>query len=371
MTRPEGGDAQKASLEVPSLIPYGWSDRVAALFTDVTDTVPDAEPGRVVRSDRGVHVIAVAGGLVSARASTDLDAPPVTGDWAAVVTDEFGDPWLAALLPRWSSLSRADPAEKQTNEQVLCANVDVLAVVVALDRQLNPNAIERMLTVAWGSGAVPLVVLTKADAVEPAELDDLVVSAESAAGGVDVVATSARTGAGVEEVRSHVTEGRTLALLGQSGAGKSTLVNALVGEDVRATGDVRAGDAKGRHTTTSRELVPLPGGGVLLDTPGIRSLSLWDAEGVAASFADVEEFAAGCRFNDCRHESEPDCAVRAAVDAGELDVRRFDNYRKLMRELEVMEQRQDEAARRRAGRAFGRQVRAHMKTNPKAGPRPR
>ena len=275
------------------------------------------------------------------------------------------DAWdIANILPRWSTLSRVDPEPGGMAEQVLASNVDVVAVVSALDRPLVENRIERMLAFAWQSGAVPIVVLTKAD-VAP-DLDAAVDATNEAAGGVDVLVTSAETGDGVDDLRAVVTGGRTLALIGPSGAGKSTLVNRLVGDEVQATAEVRAEDNRGRHTTTARELIPLPGGGVLLDTPGIRGLELWaGADGVDASFNDIDELAEACRFADCQHDTEPGCAVRAAVEDGTIPARRFESYQKLRREQRAFEIRHDPYARRRAGREFGRVIKRMEKIDPK------
>ncbi|MGI8684379.1 MAG: ribosome small subunit-dependent GTPase A [Acidimicrobiales bacterium] len=336
-----------------ALLPFGWDDRVAALFAGLD--VPGAVPGRVSRIDRGSCMVVTDDGLVRASPygavarQAGLVGAPATGDWVAVAQDQGDEIGVVAILPRWSAISRKDPDERVTAEQVLAANLDVVAVVCALDRPVGQNRVERMLAAAWESGASPVVVLTKAD-VAP-DVGRAVAEAVAAAGGVTVVVTSTVAGSGIEEMRALLRPSRTLALLGPSGAGKSSLVNRLVGDDVQSTGAVREGDARGRHTTTARQLVPVPGGGVLLDTPGLRSLPLWDADsGVAATFDDVEEAAAGCRFRDCRHEQEPGCSVRAAVVDGRLDARRVDSYHKLQRELDALEVRQDEQARRAQGR---------------------
>lgn len=344
-----------------ALLPFGWDDRVATLFAALG--APGSAPGRVSRVDRGSCMVVTADGPVRASPfgavarQAGMTGVPATGDWVAVARDGGGDePGVVAILPRWSAISRKDPDERVTAEQVLAANLDVVAVVCALDRPLGQNRLERMLAAAWESGASPVVLLTKADVT--ADLAATVREAGEAAGGVPVVVTSTMTGDGIEEVRALLRPSRTLALLGPSGAGKSSLVNRLVGADVQSTGAVREGDARGRHTTTARELVPVPGGGILLDTPGLRSLPLWDAgAGVAATFDDVEEAAGGCRFRDCRHQGEPGCAVRAAVDAGTLDARRVESYHKLVRELDSLEVRQDEQARRAQGRRGSKLVR--------------
>lgn len=345
------------------LAAYGWSDRVAALFA--AEDSPGAVPGRVTRADRGSVLVATLSGMVRAdpfgttARQAGLATVPVTGDWLAVTAGDAGDGGdaaVVAVLPRWSTISRKDPDDRVTAGQVLAANLDVLAVVCALDRPVAANRLERMLVAAWDSGATPVVVLTKADLA--AAPDEAVAEAEAAANGVTVLVTSTVTGEGVEDLRALLGSTDTLALVGPSGAGKSSLVNRLVGDEVLATSAVRGSDAKGRHTTTARHLVAVPGGGVLLDTPGLRSLPLWDADaGVAAAFDDVESLAAGCRFSDCRHDGEPGCAVEAAVEAGTLDARRLASWAKLRRELESLERRQDEQARRAEGRRMGRVIR--------------
>lgn len=343
-----------------ALAPYGWDDRVATLFAGLDH--PGSTPGRVTRVDRGSCMVVTNDGPVrvfpfgTASKAAGLTEVPATGDWVAVAELNSDEPGVAAVVPRWSAISRKDPNDRVTAEQVLAANIDVVAVVCSLDRSLGQNRIERMLSAAWESGALPVVVLTKVD-VAP-EPDQALSEALAVAGAAPVLVTSARSGAGMEELRDLLRPTRTLALLGPSGAGKSTLVNHLVGDELQSTGPVREADARGRHTTSSRQLVPVPGGGVLLDTPGLRSLPLWDAgPGVAATFDDVEELASGCRFRDCRHEAEPACAVRAAVDDGILDGRRLDSFLKLQRELDSLELRQDEQARRAEGRRFGRLLR--------------
>ena len=341
-----------------SLLPaFGWSDRVAALLS-LADA-PDHLPARIVRVDRGAVLAATDTAIVHAR----IHDPVATGDWVTLASDGY-DGWdVASVLPRWSTLSRVDPKPGGMAEQVVAANVDVVAVVSALDRPVVENRIERMLTFAWQSGSSPLVVLTKADVAD--DLDAAVSVATDAAAGVDVIVTSAETGAGIDDLRARVASGRTVALIGPSGAGKSTLVNRLVGDDVQATGAVRDDDGRGRHTTTSRELVPLPGGGVLLDTPGLRSLELWDAgESLEASFTDIDELAESCRFADCQHHTEPGCAVLAAVDDGRLAQRRFESYRKLQRELAAFEIRNDPYVRRRQGREFGKVLKRLEKLDP-------
>lgn len=300
-----------------ALVPIGWDERVAALYNSVAR--PGREPGRVGRVDRDRCTVRTSSGQLRAEASV----LPTTGDWVAVRCDP--NPAVDAILPRWSALEREG--------QLLAANVDVVFVVAALDRILNLNRIERELVLAWDSGARPAVVLTKADTSPEAEVLTKTVAARAV--GVDVILTSAATGAGVDDLLALLHPNRTAVLLGPSGAGKSTLVNRILDQEEQATSAVREGDHKGRHTTSSRHLLVIPGGGVLIDTPGLRSVGLTGAEGgVALAFPDVEEVGGGCRFRDCRHTEEPGCAVRAAVDDGRLDRDRVASYRKLQAELE-------------------------------------
>ncbi|MDG4864234.1 ribosome small subunit-dependent GTPase A [Streptomyces sp. T-3] len=291
--------------------------------------------GRVVRVDRGQCDVVTADGMV--RADTSLVTPhdPLnvicTGDWAAV--DPDGDPQLVrAYLPRRTAFVR-NTSSKRSEGQILAANVDHAIIAISLAVELDLGRIERFLALAWESGAQPLVVLTKADLVpDPVTLGYLVQDVETAAPGVQVLPVSSADGDGVD-VLAAVVAGGTSVLLGQSGAGKSTLANALLGEDVMDVQATREVDGKGRHTTTTRNLLALPGGGVLIDTPGLRGVGLWDAQtGVGQVFSEIEELAKDCRFHDCAHEAEPGCAVLAALDDGELSERRMESYRKLLRE---------------------------------------
>jgi len=310
-----------------ALVPFGWDDRVATLYAS-TDPDPDPGvhlPGRVVRIDYDRCLVAT--GRPDGPVAATSWPLPATGDWVRLRLDAAAGtpPAVDAVLPRWSALARED--------QVLAANVDVVLVVASLDTPINLNRIERQLVLAWDSGAKPVVILTKADTHPDPE--EVVVAVEARAGRVDVVLTSSTLDSGVDEVAAHLRPNRTAVLLGPSGAGKSTLANRLLEADVLATGRVRTGDHKGRHTTTSRDLVVVPGGGVLIDTPGVRSLTLLGAEeGLAAAFSDVGDLAEDCKFRDCRHDGEPGCAVAAAVAAGLLDGDRVANFRRIERDLE-------------------------------------
>ncbi|MEU9446455.1 ribosome small subunit-dependent GTPase A [Streptomyces sp. NPDC048304] len=315
------------------LAAYGWDDGWEAEFAPYAGQ--GCLPGRVVRVDRGRCDIVTADGTV--RADTEFVVPrdPMrvvcTGDWVAV--DPEGDPrYVRAYLPRRTAFVRST-SSKRSEGQILAANVDHAVVAVSLAVDLDLGRVERFLALAWESGAQPAVVLTKADLVpDPVTLAHLVQDVETSAPGVPVLTVSALHGEGLDVLVALVGAG-TSVLIGQSGAGKSTLANALVGADVMDVRAARDVDGKGRHTTTTRNLLALPSGGVLIDTPGLRGVGLYDAEsGVGQVFTEIEELAERCRFHDCAHEAEPDCAVRSAVESGDLAPRRLESYRKLVRE---------------------------------------
>ncbi|WP_306321568.1 MULTISPECIES: ribosome small subunit-dependent GTPase A [unclassified Streptomyces] len=326
-----------------ALVPYGWDDHWA------TEFAPYAErglvPGRVLRVDRGQCDLATPEGVV--RADTEYVVPrdPMkvicTGDWAAVDPDGRDPRYVQAYLPRRTAFVRST-SSKRSEGQILAANVDHAIIAVSLAAELDLGRVERFLALAWESGALPLVALTKADLVpDPVGLSYLVADVETAAPGVQVLPVSALDGGGTEVLRA-VVAGGTSVLLGQSGAGKSTLANALIGADVMDVNAVRDMDGKGRHTTTTRNLFVLPEGGVLIDTPGLRGVGLYDAEGgVGQVFAEIAELAEECRFHDCAHTVEPGCAVLAALEDGALHQRRLDSYRKLSRENERLAARTD------------------------------
>ena len=266
---------------------------------------------------------------------------PAVGDWVAVQprpAENAGT--IHVVLPRKSCFSRK-VAGSTTDEQVVAANVDVLFLVNGLDRDFNARRIERYLAPAYESGASPVIVLNKADVC--ADVPGCIAAVDAVAVGVAVLAVSAATGEGVDALQQHIGPGRTAAFIGSSGVGKSSLINCLLGQDRQATTPVREHDSHGRHTTTSRQLLVLPSGGLLIDTPGMRELQLWsDGRGVSETFQDIENLIARCRFSDCRHETEPGCAVRAALEEGALDRGRYESYLKLQRELRHFESRQDQ-----------------------------
>ena len=351
-----------------SLEGLGYSERWQALFAP--HAAAGLTPARVARSDRGGALVLTATGVSRAKPSVRLlkaaggpgDLPAV-GDWVAV--QATGDPDVSlidAVLPRASVLARGDPG-RTSNLQVLAANIDVVFIVHPIDDEPNLRRLERELALAWGSGAVPVVVLTKADlAGDVASAREAV---ESVAAGVEVLVTSALAAQGLAPLATRLAGHRTAVLIGPSGAGKSTLINGLLGEQRQATREVRLGDGRGRHTTVARELIQLPDGGLLIDTPGLRALTLTGSEaGIAATFPDIDQLALACRFGDCAHADEPDCAVQAAVAAGALPAERLASYHKLVREARLAAARSDtrlRVAAKRREKAFGRAVKAYHK----------
>jgi ribosome biogenesis GTPase len=298
------------------------------------------------------------GGLPAGKLSDD--ELPAVGDWVAVrPVDGERKAIIEAVLPRRTSFSRKE-ALKRTVEQVVAANVDTVFLVTAFGFDLNPRRLERYLTSAWDSGSNPVIVVNKSDVATDPEAELLEV--EPVAMGVSVLPVSAVTGEGLDALDPYLERGRTIALLGSSGVGKSTLVNRFAGREVLATADTSAG-GRGRHTTSHRELVPLPSGAILLDTPGMRELQLWAGEEVLdTTFSEITELAAECRFSDCAHEREPGCAIRRALGDGTLSQERWDSFRKLQRELRALEIRKDARLRSEARKERARFARSRRKT---------
>jgi ribosome biogenesis GTPase len=345
----------------------GWSEWFGRAFDGLRDALGNVVPARVIAAQRERYRLLTPEGTFDAQLSgrvrheaTEGDLPAV-GDWvAAAVRPAEGSATIAACLPRRTSLVRKR-AGRASAPQVLAANLDVVFLVTSLNADLNVRRIERTLAMVWEGGAQPVVLLSKLDMCDTpdASLD----AVRDVALGVPVHALSTLTGTGVDALEPYLRAGRTLALIGSSGVGKSTLANRLLGDERIATRDVRAADEKGRHTTTARELFVLPSGALLIDTPGMREIGLWDAtSGVDAAFADIEQLAIACKFGDCKHQSEPGCAIRTAITEGELEESRWHSYAKLQRELAHEARRHDPAAmaaRKDQYKRISRAIRAH------------
>lgn len=327
----------------------GWDARFQAHLDALAD--PQLVPARVASESRGHYLIFDAGGTRHAQLAGKLrhearrrEDLPAVGDWVAVRPYSSDEALIHAVLPRRSLFARKAAGSAQ-QAQIVAANLDVVFLVMALNQDFNLRRLERYLVLAWESGSEPVIILTKSDLCDA--LEARVSEVEAIAGLAPVLVTSSLAGTGLEPVRAMIAPGRTVGLLGSSGAGKSTLTNCLLGDGRLATGAIREDDGRGRHTTTRRELLPMPGGGLILDTPGMRELGLWAAEsGLEATFEDVEALASACRFRDCSHEAEPGCAVRASLEDGALDPHRLERFRKLQREQAHQALREDPSLQR-------------------------
>lgn len=373
MTDSMSGTGSVAGLGLAEL---GWDPGWATAFLPYD--AAGLRPARVVAAHRDAWVVARPGepkdadAIVTGRLRHEALGPgdlPAVGDWVAAAAADAGSPVvIQGVVPRRTAFTRSSGEERRAGrlvaEQVLAANVDVAFVVAGMDGDFNLRRLERYLAVAWSGGATPVIVLNKADVA--GDVDGLRVAAEAIAPGVDVRAVSARRGDGIDDLRrDHLATGRTGVVIGSSGVGKSTLVNALLGEQRQATGAVREDDSRGRHTTTHRELLRMPGGALLIDTPGIRSLGIAGAaDGLEPAFSDIADLAVQCRFSDCRHAGEPGCAVAAALADGRLAADRLESHRKLEREAAHVARTTDpllRAEERRKWKAIHVSVNQHMK----------
>lgn len=351
---------------------YGWSDQLSQAFAPhaaagffAARIIIQQRDGYLVVSDRGELRAKAAGRLFHEAGEADY---PAVGDWVALsLNPRERIATVHAILPRRTAFVRR-AADSLQRPQVIAANIDVAFIVTSLNADLNPRRIERYLAAAWQSGARPVVVLTKADLC--VDLEGEIAAITAVAVGCPVLAVSARQGLGLDAMLAHVETGETSVLIGSSGVGKSTLVNAFLGEDRMAVNAIREADDHGRHTTSHRQLVLLPGGALILDTPGIREMGLMEAdEGLSVVFDDIEALAADCRFNDCGHANEPGCAVRAALQSGDLDPARWAHFQKLGQELAAIEEKADRVARdleRRRLAALQKTYRATKRDNRRA-----
>ncbi len=333
---------------------YGWNQSFEKEMKE--EYREDTFPGRVI-ADYGqmLRVITDNGELVINRPVSKLDneIQVAVGDWVVLELTGTDSYRINSVLARKTKFSRA-AAGIEVKEQIVAANVDTVLLIQSLNRDFNMRRLERYLIAAWESGAVPVVVLTKADCCN--DIADKLSIVYNTAPGVEVHAISCVTGDGLENIKKYFMPGKTVALLGSSGVGKSTLANTLAGEDLLKTQAIREDDSRGRHTTTHRELVLLPEGGLILDTPGMRSLSLWEADnGMEIMFGDVEELVKLCRFTDCKHQNEPGCAVREALDTGNLEAKRWESWLKLQKELAFLEAKKEGKARLQE-KQWGKQI---------------
>ncbi len=349
----------------PTLAALGWTAALADAHAE--HAASGHRPARVVAEDRGSYQVLGPAGEQRASVTgrfrfetSDPAAFPAVGDWVATDGGSAGDTTIHAVLPRRSALVR-QAAGRRTEAQVVGANLDVVFVVASLNGDLNLRRLERYVAVAWESGAEPVILLSKADLAD--DVDTTLAGVAGVAAGAAVLVVSSFDGRGVEAVQARIGPGRTAAFVGSSGVGKSTLLNRLAGEERAAVQAIRAGDARGRHTTTRRQIHLLPGGGLVLDTPGMREIALWDGDGLEQSFADVDELATRCRFSDCAHRAEPGCAVQAAIRSGALGSDRLAAWDKLQKEARHHERKVDALARdeeRRRWKAISKQVGKHM-----------
>ena len=351
----------------------GWNPKFAAAFARHASSGP--VPGRVVQQFNHLYTVATESGDLRAQLSGRLryeatpNQIPVTGDWVVLrVPEQDGLAQIVEVLPRLTRFSRR-AAGKGDREQVIAANIDYAFLVTGLDNDFSPRRIERYLAAAWDSGATPVVILNKLDLCS--DLPPRLRAVEEVAAGTAIYAVSALRGDGLEQLERYCEPGQTVALLGSSGVGKSTLINRLVGTESQSTQPVRE-DGRGRHTTTRRELLFCSRGGMVIDTPGMRELQLWDDdEGLQITFDEIETLARNCRYRDCRHQGEPGCAVLEAVNEGTLSAERLSSMHKLQRELAFLDRREDpmaDLAEKRRWKNIHKSAKRFMNESPKYKP---
>jgi len=348
----------------------GWTGFFQQHFNELKKQ--ELVPARIAREHKNIYLIYTEDGQFTGKVSgsfrynaQDYGDFPSVGDWVAVKTrPEEGKATIHALLPRKNKFSRTAVLAGKTEEQILAANIDTVFLVSGLDGDFNLRRIERYVTIAWDSGAIPVIVLNKTDLCD--DVGSMIEKVEATIFGVSVLATSAAEKVGLDSFAEYLSHGKTVAFLGSSGVGKSTIINGLLGYEHQKTGSVREYDNKGMHITTYRELILLPKGGLIIDTPGMREIQMWtDDEGMTSTFGDIEELTEHCRFSNCLHRSEPGCAVREAIECGDLDAKRFNSYLRLQKELQNMALRQDQKAHRQAGRVWQKKISQFQKERKK------
>jgi len=323
-----------------NLIDLGWNQN----FEDELKQINKRENFQIARvaiEYKGMYKLYTEAGEVLAEITGKMrynNKFPAVGDWVVIDLQDSGEKAIIHnILPRKSKFSR-NAAGENTREQIVAANIDTVFIVSSLNQDFNIRRLERYLTIAWNSGAKPVIVLSKADLCEDTQAKKTEV--ETVAFGVPIHIVSSLSGEGLNELEEYLDTGQTAALLGSSGVGKSTIINQLMGSEKMAVNKIRISDGKGKHTTTHRELIVLESGGIVIDTPGMREIQLWDgSDGIKESFEDIETLAQNCKFNDCQHDSEPGCAVKKAIEMGELSEKRLESYRKLERELLFIERK--------------------------------
>jgi len=328
---------------------FGWNQFWRKSFDELGRE--GLAPARVAREDKEAYLVLSEDGELTARVSGSVrhnaqsrSEFPAVGDWVVIEPrPEEGEATIHAVLPRKSRFSRKAPGGR-TEEQVLAANIDTVFLVSGLDENFNIRRIERYVTLAWDSGADPVIVVNKADICD--DVEARVSEVKSAISGVPVHAISGTENTGLDVLLKYISTGRTVVFLGSSGVGKSTIINSLLGEERQKVNAISEAVGKGKHTTTHRELILFPDGAVVIDTPGMRELQMWcDDDGLKRSFDDIEELTHSCRFRDCRHAAEPGCAVRKALDEGVLEAKRYGSYLKLQKEVKFLARREDQRAR--------------------------
>ncbi|MGH1364760.1 MAG: ribosome small subunit-dependent GTPase A [Calditrichia bacterium] len=327
---------------------YGWNESLQHQADDLT--LEDCIPARIINQDQSAYTCVSNNGIFRARLTGKLHSQmrggdrPAVGDWVLIrpFVDQ-AEGMVHHLFERHSCFSRKS-AGNVTREQIIAANIDVAFIVNGLDRDYNLRRMERYLTLVWDSGANPVLILNKADLCE--DISTVLAEVDAIAFGIPVLLMSAESGDGLQQLDEHLQPGKTAVLIGSSGVGKSTIMNALIGSDIRDMGAVRTGDSRGRHTTTGRELFALPGGALIIDTPGMREIQLWaDEDALNQTFEELDAFAANCRFRDCQHLNEPGCGVQEALESGELSQARFQSYLKQRKELRFLNRKKDTHAR--------------------------
>ncbi|MBI9103951.1 MAG: ribosome small subunit-dependent GTPase A [Spirochaetales bacterium] len=335
---------------------YGLTDKIETEYIENTEANGSSRGteeviGRIIKDFGRSWLVITENGELKAEISGKLrheGGRPAIGDWLALRQVETDKAVVTSILSRKSKISR-NSAGNETTEQIMAANVDLVFIVFGLEggRQFSQGAVERYVTLGWNSEAIPCLILNKMDLAAPDNIVSAMNMAEEAAPGVNLILTSCETMEGIDQVKGMFSPGKTCVVIGPSGVGKSSIINALVGDEKMKTGDIREKEKKGSHTTTHRELILLPEGGCMIDTPGLRELQLWaDDEALGKTFSDIEEIASECRFNDCSHQGEPGCAVQAALAEGLLTHRRYENYLDLQRELAYLNRKTDFQARK-------------------------